>query len=334
VDYSIFKRFLDKFFVWNKEKSKEAGLDGVYIYPIIKVDRWISIRKSEKVVGFIHSNINYYIEPISQQEAKKYEDRPIQIMLYHPHEINAMISHLKGSGGAKSAAQSQQLLPVYIGMTNAITKNLNRSLFDYYLYNIILLHFTNIFNEQRNTKIRNKLIQVIAHTNFDKEVTKLREFVDALDDVEDTNKIKTIIGRFVTIHHDRKQMLEDIRSAYFNFDRIALEQFRGKSRDEIAKKLKSIADTFIKYGKPPTNYQFPNLIVTCMEKTANSAGYCNRGKLIAEKDKIEEILDIIAGQIADHNKWKWLFNGAYINRTMSFFRFIKRKNETIRIELL
>ena len=63
-------------------------------------------------------------------------------------------------------------------------------------------------------------------------------------------------------------------------------------------------------------------------------GYCDKSKLVIEKKRLDDIIDIIATEVANPAKWKWLFNNAFIDRTVSFFRFIRRKNETITIEFI
>ena len=55
---------------------------------------------------------------------------------------------------------------------------------------------------------------------------------------------------------------------------------------------------------------------------------------INKKNKLQELLDILASEIANPAKWKWIFNSVFITRTVNFFKFIRRKGETITIEIV
>ena len=52
------------------------------------------------------------------------------------------------------------------------------------------------------------------------------------------------------------------------------------------------------------------------------------------KDKLNEIIDIISGNVVDHSKWKWMFSNIFIERSIDYFKFIKRKNEIITVEII
>jgi hypothetical protein len=76
--------------------------------------------------------------------------------------------------------------------------------------------------------------------------------------------------------------------------------------------------------------EFPNILAPC-EK--GSRGYCNGDKLYITKQKLHEITNIIAANMTNPYNWKRLFNSVFISKTVDYFKFIKRKHETITIEL-
>ena len=301
---------------WNVEQSAKNKLEGLLLYPDICVQQWLLV--SNSIIGFLHNNINYFIKEVSEAVAKKLDAKPIQTMLYHPYEINALIYSVKQGKISTSHLEEH-------------TNKLNHGLYDFYLYNIVLMYYISIFNDQRNTALRSKLSAILAKTDFNKDLSKVREFIDTLDDEEDKHKIKNIISRYVADHHDKKKMINDVREAYFNFDKISLEKLRGLSNKEIIKELTSLAGKFTKIGKPKIT-KFPNIFGICNKNT--KTGYCYGDKLIIEKKRLEEIINILASEVANPAKWKWLFNSVFINKTVDFFRFIRRKNETITLEFV
>lgn len=318
ASYSDMSALLKSFYKWNVEKSEAAGLDGIYLYPKIEVQQWLSVRESDKVIGFSHNNTNYFVKELNESAATKFEDKPVQMLLYHPYEINKLIYSVK-QGTVKTAH-----LPTH-------EDKLNASLYNFYLYNIVLMHFINVFNSQRNTTIRTKMATILAKTDLNKDLTKLRKFIDELEDQEDIHKFKTILSRYFTIHHDKKQLILDIKNAYFNFDKVGLESLRGKTPKAISAELHKLAAKFVKIGKPKLG-RFPNMFVAC--DSSERLGYCDQSKLIIEKDKLNQVIDILAADMATPTKWKWLFNSMFVTRTVNFFRFIRRKNETVTIEFL
>ena len=66
----------------------------------------------------------------------------------------------------------------------------------------------------------------------------------------------------------------------------------------------------------------------------SNTGYCSNKKLIIEQKKLNDIIKILANKITDPTTWKWLFNNSFVEKTVNFFRFIQRKNETITIEFI
>lgn len=316
VDYVEMHAFIRTFQQWNKKKSEKMGLEGLYLYMPIEVEHWITIKGEKNVVAFSCNNVNYFISSISVKEATRLVQKPIQVLFYHPFKINSLIYSVKQ--GQKKIGHLQQY-----------STKLNQSLYDFYLYNLVVIHFIDYFNQQRNRAFRAKLVAVLAKTNFDKSLANLREFINKIEDPDDVRKIKDIISRYASQHHDKKKMFDDIADAYFNFDKISLEQLKNKSKKEISKELYKIASSFVRLGKPKIT-KFPNIFATCGKGA--SPEYCAGSKLVIERDRLEEIIDILAGEMTDPQRWKWLFNSVFATKTVDFFRFIRRKNETITIE--
>lgn len=320
--YETFKKILTLFNKWNLTKSKESGLEGMLLYPEIHIDQWIKVSKTTNVIGFIFNNINYFIKPISENEALALDDRPVQTLMYHPYEINAMLYSVKK--GTISLSEN----PAY-------DAKLQMSLYEYYLYHLVLLHFIEIFSSQRNQPFRKKLIMILSKTDFSGNLDKLRDFITNIEDPEDVAKLKTIISRYMTVHHDKKHLLNDIANTYFEFDKVTLEAIKRMPTKKIYEQLSKLSKQFVTFGKIKSKtFVFPNMFVACgsAKATKEGIGYCSGSKLIIEKDRLETILQLLSHDIANPTKWKWLFNPVFVDKSVNFFKFIRRKAEHITIE--
>ena len=76
------------------------------------------------------------------------------------------------------------------------------------------------------------------------------------------------------------------------------------------------------------------MFITCQSKLAVSAKtHCKAGKFIIEKSKLKNILEIMASDILNPVKEKWLFSSVFADNVISFFKFNRRPDETITIEI-
>jgi hypothetical protein len=322
ASYDVISSILDKFNKWNKVLSKKSGLDGQLIYPLCAVEKWMKVNDSkvtDLIIGFIMLGTNYFIKPISEKQAISISNKPIQILMYHPFTINKLIYNVKSSK---------------VDNTVALLDKTEKSIYDYYLHHLVLLQFISVFNSQRNTSMRRKITLLFSKTNFNKDLDELRKFISEIHDPEDVAKLKQIISRYMTVHHNKKQMLDDINNAYFNFDKIELEKLKTYPVDKIKTELYKLAGKFVKIAiVKEKGFKFPNMFSAC-DKGSNKVSYCESNKLVIEKKRLDEILDVFAHDIANPAKWKWLFNSIFVNKTVDYFKFIRRKPETITVEFI
>ena len=308
---------------WVDYESQKADVGKVDVYPKIEIERWISIKKTKKVVGFICRGVNYYTKQMSEATALKHRKVDIQYMLYDPIKINKVIFSIK-TGKNKNVRNG------------VIDNTLQQSTYQYYMYELIILQFISIFNSQKNTTLRKKLLSVLAKTNFDKSMKDLRNFIEDIEDAEDRQTIKNIVGRFINNHHNKRRMVEDISHTYFNFDKVQLEKLKRMEYKKVVKELHRMAKKFVKIGDIKSKkFQFPNILMPCGQVSKkDSASYCSGSKFILKKQQLNNILDIIAYDITNPSKWKWIFNSAFIEKAVDYFKFIRRGPETIKVVFL
>lgn len=307
---------------WVSHESKREKLENINIYPLVKVERWITLKTSEQVIGFVCNNINYYCKPMSVSSALHYAKAQKQYMLYEPYKINQIIYNIKNGSGRT-------------GVDKTLYHDIQYNSYKYHMYEIMTLQFINIFNRQRNTTLRRKLIKIVAKTNFDKNMDELRAFIESdIEDIEDISRIKNAVGRFLLKHHSKKQLVSDISSTYYNFDKVALDKMKRQPYNKVVDELHKLSKQFVTIGTVnKSTFEFPNIIMPC-GSGKNDPDYCKNNRFVISKKELDDLLNVIAHDITNPTKWKWLFHSAFVNRTVNFYTFQRRPNETIVVEFI
>jgi hypothetical protein len=301
-------------------------------YPTIILENWISVHKTNKIIGFISKNLYYYFNEIELNKIENFTEKnlPIQYLLYHPKFINKILlknlenKQLSYTNYNQIDKQNQKIDKQLTKMD----KQLNKSLYDYYIYQLIYLGFTEYFNNNKNNLLRNKLYKLISKTNLNKNIVEIRDFIDNIKDTEDKIKLKKLTNQFIIIN-DKKQFIDVLDNTKFNFDQKELEELKEKSIDQIKTSLLKIALTFTTDGKIDYNKPIDNFITLCDVKRENL--YCSNKKIIINKQHLKNIIEIISNDIINPLKWKWIFNPIFIDSVINFLQFIKRPYETIYI---
>lgn len=281
-----------------------------------RIGNWLKFEK--KIIGFLAYGLQFYISPISAEEAQRAAKQPILTLLHDPFYANALIEKVK-TGKLK------------VGELPEILEETAHDVYEYYNYQLILLHFIEYFNRQRNRSLRAKLVKLVAKIEGKDAMTKIKDFITEIHNEEDAAKLKTIFRRYIVAHHNKKQLVEDLEHAYFDFDKVELERLKQLPEAKIKKELLDIAKHFVVFGKLKKGFRdFPNLFSVCKQ----TSEYCQGTKLILQKEVLESVVDILAHDITNPVKIAWLFNSVFIQKSVAFFKFISRENEQITIEII
>ena len=324
TNYEVLNKLYEAYNKWVVNISEKEGFGSVNIYPLIKNEGWLNIKDTNNIVGFVCNNVYYYCKKITLERAKILSDAKIVTILYDPAMINNLIFSFKSG---KTLFQNNKKLD----------DKLNKSLYNYHLYDLVVMHFSYIFNSQRNDKLRKKLLLILSKTNFSKNTDDLQTFISEIEDNEDVIKLKNIIAKYLSSHNDKKKIIDDIKTSYFNFDKVELEKLKKMTKPQVKKSLSQIASKFVIFAdiEKEKNFTFPNMITTCTSSDSKEdISYCKDKKLIIKKDQLDDILEILSDDIINPMKWQWLFNNIFISMTSNFFKFIRRPNENITIEFL
>jgi len=72
------------------------------------------------------------------------------------------------------------------------------------------------------------------------------------------------------------------------------------------------------------NFKFSNILSEC-----STEDYCHKRKLIISKKHFDKLIDILADDILNPLKDNILFNTIFIEKSINYFKFIKRPSELI-----
>jgi hypothetical protein len=306
-----------------KQTGSKISNDIIY-YPEFKISNWLNYNKltNNPIIGFSSFNLYFYCEGISEKTALSIAKVPIQNLLYNPHHINNIIHDIKKKIN-KNVSNTE------------FRKKLNLSLYNYYIYKLLLLHYINIFSKERNIKLRNLIIKTLI-TN-DKNNDKINKIIESITDIEDNLKLKNIVVSYISKNYSKAELIQNINDTKFNFDMLELESIKKMSHKEVFNKLKKISSQFVKFGdiEKVKNFIFPDILSACNDSSKENKfenSYCESAKFIIKESKLNELLLIMASDILNPDKWKWIFNSVFIEKNINYFKFIRRPNESIFIE--
>jgi hypothetical protein len=340
VKYSLKKllEFVDGYNKWVVEKSKEFGLipqstkkvePGITrpIYPLMYIERWIKlenifdntlIKGKESIIGFTCNNLNYYFLPITESTALKLKKVSTLILMYDPDLVNNIIDFRKKP------------------KEDGRTRNINKDLYDYSLYKLLLLGFITEFDKQRNKTLREKIKKLLLKSrissNFGKIIEELRNILGIETDIE---KIRSQLLDYVNIYNNKKTLFDEIDQTTYEFDRIKLEKLKELPKDRIKKELYNISKKFTTITPSSVdkvkNFEMPNIYVSCQNDRKKEMRYCKNKNLIITRDQLLTMIDVITSDVVDPTKNKYIFSEVMIDKVLFPLKFIRRPDEIIYI---
>jgi hypothetical protein len=329
MDIKVLNEFLTTYNKWimeNNEKNTKLG---------IRVDKWIS-GPSGKVFGFIFGTLNYYFNDISVAAAMSIKKVPIWHFNYDIVDVNKQL---------------------YAGVpikSDPLVTNIANSFYENHLYQILLLEFTTMLVREKNAKLRMELKKIIMSYGKDSLATIFDNILKLLDKyysgsamahdsngedanaiwndlkMQDYSKIIESINTSITKFMDKNEIYRLMDQSIYNFDKMAINRFKTMTREQIKKELVSMAKKITQSGALPKIADIPNILVSC---SMNGSFYCRNKKLIIPEKRLNSLLDILAADIQNPMKEKWIFTPIFIDNIINFLKFEYRPVESITIEL-
>lgn len=313
-------RFVDEWNIWVAKRSQEAGFTRVDvplnrpllervepIYPFVKIEQWLQTPNG-RVSGFVAAGMNWYIQSISPRTALEARDIPVLELNYDPLEINGV---LESRGETKDRR----------------TERINQALYDRYLYKLFILQFINLFNQQRNLRVRNEVKTALARGDLRTNLTVVQTEIAKHVQNTDLSRINVQISDYMS-HGDRKLLLRTFDDGHYDFDRSVLEKLKTMPRAGIVSHLTRLAAEIIQPGTP-TVRDFPNILSHC-----SGQDFCRGKKLIMPAARIREYVDILADQIRNPYVEKYIFSPLFATRIIDFFKFVRHPGESVSVEFV
>jgi hypothetical protein len=244
--------------------------------------------------------------------------------------------------------------------TDPLISHINASFYENHIYQILLLEFTTMLIREKNAKLRTELKKIIMSYGKNKLAIIFDNIMQVLDNyyntfiVDESNKNTDAEGGNTSaVWHELKmidynQILETINSSIinfmdkneiyrvmdlsiYNFDKIAINRFKSMSRDKIKRELVLMAKKITQSGTLPKSADIPNMLVPCAISTSY---YCKNNRLVIPDKQLNSLLDILAADIQNPMKEKWIFTPIFTDNIINFLKFEMRPLESITVELV
>jgi hypothetical protein len=293
-------------------------------YNPIVVENWLLYGK--EVIGFKCGSINYTMEPISINTAIKTHNVQMIRMLYNPNDINEQLY--------------KKLAPVQ----DTRSKKIASTMYNHYLYHILILELMHVMDKQRNTTMRTAIENIVKSVTINNNgLDKLRKLLE--DYPEDYMLIRKLIVNNLMVRPETKKkkifdnlitkkpldvsgVLRVVETSLFNFDKKLFTQLKNMKYPELIEKLKTIFSK-ITHPEVPQLDAFPNVLSNC----SSDGPYCKNKKLMISNDKLDTLIKILAADILNPIKAKYIFSPMFVKNIVDYFHFTKREHEHIHVVL-
>lgn len=290
----------------------------------IHIEKWIGNGKAKTCCGFMFSGVNFYFTPIPLAAALKIKDVPVWNIPYNIVDINSAIYNNKPIKSDKLVSQ------------------ISDHFYEHHIYQLLIIEFTSLLCKEKNIKLRTEIKKAIS---LNKKLLDIFEDIFVLltsyysgnpgdmvdvEKIEDYNSVIMAINEVVSKQQNKSFIYAAIDSTVYNFDKLSVNRLRTMPRDKIYKELYDLSKKIVQIGTVPKPTEIPNILSSC---SLHPAYYCKGTKLIMSEQKLKRLLDILAADIQNPIKEKWLFSPIFSENVIDFLKFESHPNTNITIEV-
>ena len=144
---------------------------------------------------------------------------------------------------------------------------------------------------------------------------------------------------FYHYHFNKNDFISAIDNTIYEFDKLTLTKLKRLSKKALISELENISKQFSVEQKleKKANDEFPNVYLPCEHVKDASAPtdrnhiiYCSGKKLIVNKD-FKTMVSLLADDLRNPLKSKYMFSGMFVNNIISYFKFESRPQEIISV---
>jgi translation elongation factor EF-G len=146
------------------------------------------------------------------------------------------------------------------------------------------------------------------------------------------NIINEQLSSFYFKHFNKKKFIEDIDRTTYEFDNVTINKLKKLSKAEIIAEINAIVGNFAIYDKSidTSKITINNIYLPC---GIENNSYCNKKKLVVNQN-MNEMIEILATDILDPIKEKYLVSGLFSDNIINYFNFEFHSFEQITISRL
>lgn len=187
-----------------------------------------------------------------------------------------------------------------------------------YVYNLFLTEFSYELRRHKNTKIRERLKNVL-NTSGHVDRRKIKE---TLKDYESDYKV---FIKLLSLNHHSK-VLNMMDYTMFNFDMLPLLKLKNMDIEQRKKNIASIMKPYIRLTKNTPDIS--NIIASC--QTDAKLEHCSNNKLLINEVNLYKCIDLLSKDIGIPYLYETIT--LHISSTISELQFIKRVTEVLNIQ--
>src|SRR6185369_2840489 len=132
-----------------------------------------------------------------------------------------------------------------------------QNIYDYHIYELLLLEYIMLLNKEKNAMLRHEIKKNILKmtSNNVKEITDdiismITAYYVKYPDQEqymtdDIDKISSQINKYQIEHRNKKELINQINTYTYSFDKIKINELRLMSREQLIKELHHLSKQIV-----------------------------------------------------------------------------------------
>ena len=344
-------------------KSFNFDIISNFKYSFIRIDKFLKL--DNNIIGLICNNMYFYINP--NMKINLIDNIITTNIKYIKNIINKKLELkllLTRTFTLEHDTYIKEILydPIYINniimndtkeISDNRIHNINTSLYNIYLYQLIIIEYQKEFSVYLNKSFRNKLKHIINNLNSNELSTHYFK--------TNNNKIYTLISKNKDIYLDnidniyddiiniilfyinnknfnstkiKKEIIQNIDNNKFQFDKLYLNKFKLMKINDLVNELQSISKSLFTIVSESElqkilhkKFIFPNILLSCKDHNHNH--YCKSSKLVLTKNDLDIYLEILANDIHNPIKINYIFTSFFIDNNINYYQFEQYINEKI-----
>jgi len=199
----------------------------------------------------------------------------------------------------------------------------HQGLYSLYVYQLFVFEFVNFVSAERATKLRKTIKAAVLKLGKGAALSALYAVGDSLSH-EDSTIFRSLVDNAFVAVFDHAKFEAAMDAAVFDFDMTTIKRLRALALSDRTEAIASIADNFAVESAGEIEGEFPNIYIPCSAAAKNTTDYCDRQQLRLFNTTITEMSSLLAADLSNELKVKYMFSGLFTSNAVEFFDFERR----------